>query len=309
MLLPLLALATNPLTTGWLVFWDPKSLTTFEQKASQFAEVMPEWTTVNPDGTPARRVAGTKAQKDRIFAAARNAGVLVYGMASNYSDEAGFDPQRMTVFLQNPAKRKAHAQTLARIAKVDKLDGIDLDYESMVAADRDAYSVFVADLAARLHAQGQKLSVTVHPKESEPGTWDGPQSQDWSAIGTYADVVRVMCYDLHWSTSGPGAIAENAWVNRVMRFARTQMSRSKLDMGVAAYGYDWTTSPAQSLVWDDFNGRKRTTDASSSEYVAGNAWFSGAPAYRRKREYAGNLNLRGTAVWYIGSGEPSMWSP
>jgi spore germination protein YaaH len=53
-----------------------------------------------------------------------------------------------------------------------RYDGIDVDYEDLEANDRDAYSTFLRELAAAVHAAGKILTSTVHPKVSDAATTD-----------------------------------------------------------------------------------------------------------------------------------------
>jgi hypothetical protein len=48
-------------------------------------------------------------------------------------------------------------------------DGIDIDYESLDPADRDAFSLFVEELANALHAEGKvALCRFVRAKNAQP---------------------------------------------------------------------------------------------------------------------------------------------
>jgi spore germination protein len=174
-------------------------------------------------------------------------------------------------------------------------------------ADRDRYSAFVYELAKMLHASKRKISVTVHPKQTDDGGWDGARAVDYKALGTSADRFNVMTYDMHWSDSDPGALAENNWVNNVINYAKSRIPASKLGMGVACYGYDWNVKPATSLVWDDFTKRKYTIDEASSEYKDGKAYFSGAKAVEAKFRIAQAQGLGAIAMWYCGSEDPAIW--
>lgn len=241
-----------------------------------------------------------------MLALAARENVPVFLMASNFA-EGGFDAKRVQAFLSDPAKRRQHIRDLVRIVREDGAAGLDLDYESLSAADREPFTTFVRELASSLHRARKKLSVTLHPKESEPGTWDGPQAQDYAAIGKAADVVRIMTYDFHWAGRGPGPIAPDAWVERVMTFAKSVIPADKLELGIAAYGYDWTTLPARSLTWNDLDPKPTSIDPESGELVRDKVYFGGAESARRKIEIAGRLGLRGVSVWYIGSEEPALW--
>ena len=62
----------------------------------------------------------------------------------------------------------------------------------MNGAQRDAFTAFVTELARRLHDDKRLIAVDVYPKMSEPGAWDGPQSQDWKRLGREVDQFRIM---------------------------------------------------------------------------------------------------------------------
>lgn len=293
--------------SGWAVWWNPVSLERFEARAAQVRDVMPEWFMVNPDGTVARRPGWTSETRGRFMAAAKRHQVAVLGMASNFAD-GGFDAKRMQAMMRDPARRKAHAVAITEMAREDGLAGIDLDYESLEAADREPFSELVEAIATEAKRRNLVLSVTLHAKAAEPGTWGGPMAQDYARIGRAADVVRIMTYDQSWAGSDPGPIAADGWVEQVMTFAATQIPPAKLEMGIAGYGYDWSTKPARSLTWADWKDRKGSTvDAGSGESVDGSARFSGAESNRRKLALAQRLGLRGVSLWYIGSEDPKLW--
>jgi spore germination protein YaaH len=304
-----LALASAaPALSGWLPLWNPNSLPTFELHAPRIAEVLPEWIEVDEEGLPRRRDLATPEAARRIRETAKRHRVRILAMASNYASPGGFDAQRITRMLTDPDRTRHHTQALVRIVTEDGFDGLDLDYESLAADDRDRFSAFTRQLGQALRARGKRLSVTVHPKTSEPGNWDGPKAQDYAAIGKAADQVRLMAYDQHWAGGEAGPIAAESWTREVVRFAKSVIEPKKLTLGVAAYGYDWSQKPAPSLTWADWRDRGRVVDAASGEYVAGAARFSGEPAMRLKRELAVKEGLSGVCIWYIGSEEPTMWN-
>lgn len=295
-----------PLVSGWVVFWNPASIASFARNVRKMDEALPEWISVDAEGEAVRRTTNPKERRE-FLALAKREGVRVYGMASNFA-EKDFDPDRLHRMLIDPARRSRHAATLVRIAKEDRLDGIDLDYESLKAEDREPFSLFVEVLGYGLRKAGKRLSVTVHPKFEEPGNWDGPKAQDLVRIGKAADVVRVMTYDQHGPWSEPGPIAADEWVERVARFFLTKIPAKKLDLGVPWYGYDWTPTPPVSIVWEDRDWTGATVDPASGEWLKGKARFGGSDGFRRRRSLAERLGLRGTSSWYVGSEDPAVWS-
>lgn len=302
--------APNPAVKigGWMVFRNPDSLEDFARHATQIDDVMAEWVTCAPDGQAVRVATITLAQRARAVLIAHNHRITLYGMVQNSGED--FEAKRVEAFLYDPAKRQNHIAQLVRIAQEDRLAGLDLDYESLAARDRAPYSAFVQELATALHRAGKRLSVTVHPKEAEPGTWDGAIAHDYAKIGAAADVMRVMCYDFHWSTSDAGAIAPTDWVERVMKCALAAAPKRKLAMGVACYGYDWSQKPATSLTWKDWlpHAAGQTIDPRSGEYVSGKVDFAGAKSAQAKFALARRLGIPRISFWYIGAEEPEFWA-
>ncbi len=295
--------------TGWMVFWNPNSLAGFEQHASRIDEVKPEWIRMDAEGMPVKREIDPAAQK-RFFETAKKHKVTTLAMISNYANEAGgFEATRVQKMLKTKDSRAKHINALTKILKTDGFDGVDLDIESLKASDRDSYTLYVEELGRVLKREKLLMTVTVHPKESEPGTWDGPQAQDWAKLGKAADVFKVMCYDNSWSTSPPGPIAPTDWVERVMTFAKSVIPAKKLDMGVSAYGYDWSVKPTASTTWNDWKDKdKDATDCpKSGERILGDRYFSGAAAFEQKKKLAQKLGIRGLAIWYFGSEDPGIW--
>lgn len=307
--LPLL-FAAKPQVTAWVVGYNPTSIQRFEERASQLDAVFTEYYTVNKEGKLERR-----KQYDKTFAKAREIAkkhrVQFYAMINNYGVddgvEIGFEPTRVTKFLATNETREAFANDLVKFLKEDQAIGVDLDLESLNADDKDRYSAFVAALSKAAHKEGLKVSVTVHPKETVDGNWDGVKAHDYKALGATIDRFNVMTYDFSWSTSPAGPIAPNDWVERVIKFAKSQMDASKIGMGIPCYGYDWSKKPTGSLSWKDFEGRKYTVDERSGEYVDGQIHFSGGNAFRAKYDLATKLGIGSVAFWYCGSEEPAVW--
>jgi hypothetical protein len=74
--------------------------------------------------------------------------------------------------------------------------GVDIDFEGpdVSAADRDAYHLFCAELAGKLHAQGKIVTYATFPAQYNAPNWDW-----WSAQLATVDGIGTMGYD--WSSS------------------------------------------------------------------------------------------------------------
>ena len=321
-------MADGPIIAAWMpTSWDTvNALASFHAHADQMDEVSPFWYAVDRDGT-LDPYDGARDASLVQFAHAH--GVLVIPTVSN-----GFDPERMHRILNDPDLRALHIGALTKEIQRYGYDGIDIDYENLYAGDRDAFSAFVSALAAKVHRlPGSKvLTIAVHAKRSEPGTWNGAQAQDWHALGGAVDEFRVMTYDYCWSLgcegswgSPPGPIAPTWWMEEVIRFAVTQVPAAKVMMGVHFYGYDWNSSGVgTALTWLDVQSLLATTGASVHWWATDSGgkpveehWFSYGNGHgvvfadhdsvRARWRLARSLGIRGIAIWRLGSEDPQNW--
>ena len=145
-----------------------------------------------------------------------------------------------------------HAATMARnIASITQLvvsqnyAGMALDYEGLQAGDRTAFTAFVQQLGASLHAAHKTLAVSLFAKTDDAGDDPRDVAQDHAAIGAAADQVWLMTYDYHWDTSPPGPVAPAGWVHDVLAYATTLIPPQKLSVGLDTAGYDWVGNQGQ----------------------------------------------------------------
>ena len=310
--------------SGNLVFWDQaRGFDSIVANADVFSEISPFWYRVLADGriVPYTTAAGASYVDPAILAFLRSRGILVIPTVANIIDGV-WDGALVSKVIADPQLRASNLNALVNLAVTGGYDGIDLDYENLRASDRAAFTSFVQQLASTLHAQGKLLSVNVYAKTSEPGTWDGPQAQDWWAIGQVADQVRIMTYEYSWSTSPPGPIAPVTWVNDVIAYATSQIPPAKILQGVPYYGYDWVGQRGTDLVWTQakdlasrFGVPVMWDDASASpwfEYVSGSArhtvWFENGSSVGAKLDVTRAHDLGGIAVWRLGGEDPANWS-
>ena len=310
--------------SGNLVFWDQaRGFESIVANADVFSEISPFWYRVLADGrvVPYTTAAGASYEDPVVLAFLRSRGILVIPTVANIIDGV-WDGALASKVITDPHLREVNLTALVNLAVAGGYDGIDLDYENLRASDRAAFTSFIQQLAGALHAQGKLLSVNVYAKTSEPGTWDGPQAQDWRAIGQAADQVRIMTYEYSWSTSPPGPIAPVTWVNAVIGYATSQIPPAKILQGIPFYGYDWVGQRGTDLVWtqamglaSQFAASPVWDSASQSpwfEYVSGSArhtvWFENGSSVGAKLGVTRAHDVGGIAVWRLGGEDPANWS-
>jgi spore germination protein YaaH len=274
------------------------------------------WYEVQPDGS-LRTFPG--AEDTALLATARAHNLRVLPTIMN-----DFDGPRVAALLADEETRTAHVSEVVALVQRMGYDGVDVNYEALPAEARDDLTVFIEDLAEALHRQGKLLSVTVHPKTDDKGTWDGPRAQDWPRLGAVVDEFKVMAYGYHWGTSSPGPLAPLDWVDAVLAYAEQAVPPGKVWVGLPFYGYDWVEQKGKGLVWatvDELIRRRRPAthrDPSSGElyfsYTIGeeqhNVYFpdAGAIALKVHRVRQAHPDIAGIAIWRLGGESPYFWS-
>jgi len=259
---------------------------------------------------------------------ARAHGMKIYACVGNFGKGGDFDGSLAHRVLVD--RRGVAITNLMKLTANGTYDGLNLDFEGLAPGDRAAYSRFVIRLAARLHAKGFRLVLSVPPvvEENLADEWAG--AFDYKVIGQHADLLQLMTYDEHgpgWS--GPGPVAGAAWMERCVAYASTVVSPAKLLLGLPAYGYDWDRTaytetgayPPSYLPWTDFPGLlalpgaiKHRDEAACSPSVtyalAGHdheAWLEDAASIAAKAALVRKYNLGGVSVWALGQEDLSYW--
>jgi hypothetical protein len=113
--------------------------------------------------------------------------------------------------------------------------GVNLDYKGVTAAQAEAFTDLVTDLAERLHGGGLQLVVTVPApsKTADNGGWETAGYQ-WTALASYADRLIL---DLPLN---PDAYIADGATAQMLTWAVTQVNRYQLLAGVNVLGVQKT---------------------------------------------------------------------
>ena len=301
--------------TAWLPYWDQtRALESLQANADLYAYASPFWYQLTTTGGLGRYPG---AEDPTILAGIRSTGVKLVPTVTN-----SFDPVRTSAMLGSSTARAAHVAALVELVVSMRYDGLDVDYESMAASDRDPFSAFLRELASALGPHGKLLTAAVHPKTSEPGTWSGPQAHDYVAIGAAVDRVRIMAYGHAWSTSPAGPIAPLAWLDAIAAFAVARIPAAKVELGLHLYGRDWVGSAGESLTHDQVTARKLSTGASRAwdttaaepffTYAKDGAehtvFYADAQSIKARLAVVDAHGLAGASFWRLGGEDPAVWN-
>jgi spore germination protein YaaH len=230
--------------SGWVPYWNaPQGRVAYmnPDATPMFKDISPFFFSAQPDGTIVLVGASGQLTTTVHEAHIRNLTVL-----PSITDGSG--RLTMTTILADPATRAQHiANIVSLVDRYPEIDGVDLDYEGFAFADghdswattQPRWRAFVSELAAALHAKSKLLSVTIPPTWVGPGGVTGYPVYDQGAIAVDADRIRLMVYD--WSVSSPGPISPISWVSQVIAYSNAVLPnyKSKVQLGVPAYGRNW----------------------------------------------------------------------
>ena len=303
--------------SAWMPYWDRARVrAAFTAHAADLNQVNFFWYEVQSDGSL------------RAFPGAEDASLLALARANNLQVRPtimnDFDGPRVAVLLADEEIQMAHIQAIVALVERMDYDGVDVDYEALPAEARDDFTAFIEALAKALHARDKLLSVAVHPKTDDRGTWDGPRAQDWPRLGAAVDEFKVMVYGYHWHTSPPGPIAPLDRADGVLTYAEQTVPASKIWMGLPFYGYNWVEQKGKGLVWataDELIRQHRPVvrrDLSSGElyfsYIVGDVqhtvYIPDARAIALKVRLARQRHpgIAGIAIWRLGGESPDHWA-
>ena len=305
--------------SAWLTHWNDASLASFEANAKLMARVYPVWYTTSVAGLPMRRKDSTPALRQRVSAVAKEAGLELWPLISNFNPLVGdFDPSLMRLIMGDPSTRSAHIARLLEYVLEDGAQGVDLDYENLNDVDKDAFTGFVEELCLAFHAKGLKVGIALHAKAEEPGVPGGSRSQDYARLGDCCDSLQIMCYDYHWSTGEPGPIAPPDWGKAVMAHAMSLVDKEKLEFGVPGYGNNWGPGgPAQAVTWDTWDALRQAhpperrdpeTVELTLKFDGREVWFNDSISITAKLYQIRDLGLDQAAMWVLGAEDPRLWA-
>lgn len=302
---------TRPDVTIWAPYAGTLEINTLTANADLIDEVNFFWYELGGDG---QIVGGVKSRA--ALDAARAAGMRVLPSIVN----RGFSRDAVLAAIGTPAARRNHIAAIVELVETNGYDGIDIDYESLAAEDRETFSVFVEELASALHAIGKQLSIAVHAKTDDAGSWGGPAAQDWARLGAAVDYFKIMTYDYHYGASAAGPIAPVTWINDVLDYAATVVPPAKTYAGIHFYGYEWVGQSGKGIEWQQAVKTAQLRNAAIQRDESGEAWFTfddgrftvyfaDAENLRVKLAAiaAAHPDIAGIAIWRLGGEDPANW--
>ena len=205
--------------------------------------------------------------------------------------------------------------------------GVDVDFEYILAEDRDRFTSFVAELRKRMNAAGYVVSVALAPKTSadQPGLlYEG---KDYGGLGAAANEVLLMASEWGYTYGPAMAVAPLNKVRQVIEYALTEIPSEKINLGIPNYGYDWTLpyvrGESRAVTIGNVEavqiaiGRDvpilfdETAQSPFFRYVSEGreheVWFEDVRSLQAKYNLLNEYDLKGIGVWQIMRLFRAMW--
>ncbi len=149
---------------------------------------------------------------------------------AGYAVSGSQDAELTSALLADPGLQQVHLDALTNLVVKGGFEGLNLDYQGVKENQREAFSAFVAELAARLHSAGHRLIVTLPaPQMLADGGWN-TQGYDWPGLGSVADRVQVSL------PLEPAGYVQDARVDQILSWAVTRVNRYRLTVAINAIG-------------------------------------------------------------------------
>ncbi len=316
----------TPIAAAFYATYQITGFNSLRANAKKLTHVMPEWLHLGATGgaldftdwnlklTPHNRdvVAVARANKLQIQPILNNA----------HGGE--FDTKRVSLLLNSPQNQQKLANAARDWLLSQGFDGLNLDMENMSAADLPKLPGFVALLKKTFASAKLSLSVDVET--------DQARNPLWKSVAANCDFLVLMAYNEHAAgSSEPGAIASAKWSYDVLEQFKTVVPPQKIVLGISNYAYDWTrgadsaqtltyqnaialardyrhdTTPEKAIDFDP-DALETTFEYSDDAGRAHEVWMTDGVSAFNQWKMAQQDQIRGAALWVLGSEDPSIWS-
>ena len=176
---------------------------------------------------------------EALLGEARRLGTAPLMHLSTLTENDTFSSQRAAEILTDAPRRAALIDQILATIRQKGYQGLDVDFEYIPGALREAYAAFIRQLREVLAPMGLPVVVALAPKTyaAQPGLLY--EAHDYALLGAAADFVLVMTYEWGYTYGPPMAVAPLPNVRRVLDYAVTEMPPEKIYLGIPNYGYDW----------------------------------------------------------------------
>ena len=247
-------------------------------------------------------------------------GIKVWALFENKSDNSlTFEA------LHTRIRRERIINQIAEYAGEYRLDGINIDFESMSRETGKLFEMFIVELYETLKMMGIILSVDISLPVNYTQT-----IFDINLIADNSDYIVLMAYDQHHSQSEEiGPVASIVWVKQGIEDTLIYVSQNKVILGIPFFVMVWLEENEDGILkisseqikmkdaYEMFDkaakiwGRDRATEQIYAEYETGRrrykVWLEDEHSISLKLDTVNDYDLAGMSAWRRGLEWPEIW--
>lgn len=256
---------------------------------------------------------------DWMIDRALEAGVRPILTLTPFGPDGRFNNNLVTNLVHNPQIQQRLIWNLGKIMQEKRFGGLDIDFEYIMADDRQAYADFVKRITQIMNQFGYQVTVALAPKTSADQSGLLYEGVDYRLLGEAANRVLLMTYEWGYTYGPPMAVAPINMVRKVVDYAITEIPLYKISLGIPNYGYDWplpyergvtraeTVSNLEAVQIAIDNGAEIQFDEEAMspffrywKYgVQHEVWFEDVRSYKAKFDLIKEYGLTGAGYWQI----------
>ena len=236
-----------------------------------------------------------------------------------FGPDGQFNNVLITTVINNPTAKANLIDQIVTALPMRGFEGVDVDFEFILASDREAFAQFVSELRTAVNALGYPVSVALAPKTSDTQQGLLYEGKDYALLGEAADSVLLMTYEWGYTYGPPMAVAPVNKVREVVEYAISRIPSAKIDLGIPNYGYDWPLPFERGVTQAKTIGNVEAVQIAiqndaeilfdeiamspyftyTREGVRHEVWFEDVRSLREKFRLITEYDLRGVGYWQI----------
>ena len=260
-----------------------------------------------------------KLDDEWMIEAANSVGTKSILTLTPFGEDGKFNNNLISALVNTPESISRLTGELIFVMRQKGYAGVDVDFEYILADDRDAFTSFVAGLTSSLNEQGFQVSVALAPKTSSGQQGLLYEGKDYGGLGAAANQVLLMTYEWGYTYGPPMAVAPINKVRQVVEYAVTEIPVGKINMGIPNYGYDWplpfesgvtkattignveavSIAAAHGAVIQFDETAKSPYFRYNENNVEHEVWFEDVRSLSAKFDLVDEFNLNGVGYWQI----------
>jgi len=259
------------------------------------------------------------ADDTELLEAAKVFGTAPILTLTPFGPDGQFSNYLITTVINNPVAVENLIKNLVETVQEKGYEGVDIDFEFILAEDRIPFVSFVNKVREAINAIGYPVSVALAPKVSDDQQGLLYEGKDYGQLGEVADFVLLMTYEWGYTYGPPLAVAPLNQVRRVVEYALTRIPAEKIHLGISNYGYDWALPYEKGFSKAKTIGNIEAVQLAitygvpiefdevamspffryTSEGTEHEVWFEDVRSMEAKLSLVNEYGLRGIGIWQI----------